>query len=165
MPSFKGLTFAASAVVLISLAAAAPIDSTNTSLKVADPDFKLQATSGKSSDQCGASTFTNKSSPASPTVSDCLQIAADIADGGKTWEVTVDAQVKLASSGTCAFGGEAISGSGPWEAFFYVGNQDIVELIHSSIDLYEWNGLIGAMGEMWCSPREAEHVRWGIYHT
>lgn len=85
---------------------------------------------------CGGSTFVDESSGGSPLISDCRQIATNIAGGG-SWEVEnfLAQQHQLVQSGTCAFG---VQGDGEAEDDgFYVGNQDIIDLINSSIaDLY-----------------------------
>lgn len=73
---------------------------------------------------CYDSSFENQTSDASPLVSDCQQIAVNIADGG-TWS-TGDAgyQRQLVQYGTCALGV-----SGDFQAqVFYVGNQDIIDV-------------------------------------
>ncbi|KAJ5611255.1 hypothetical protein N7510_007974 [Penicillium lagena] len=111
---------------------------------------------------CGDSTFTNESTGGSPTVSDCQQIATNIAGGG-TWHVEgYGIQHQLVQYGTCAFG---VTNS---DKGFKIGNQDIIDLINGSISRFQWSGLVGAKGEMSCQDDfsvEDETVSWGLYHT
>ncbi|KAI2767377.1 hypothetical protein CBS147339_4188 [Penicillium roqueforti] len=92
---------------------------------------------------CGPSTFINRSSGGSPRFG---------------------VQHQLVQYGTCAFGVTSESSG----ASVHIGNQDIIDLINSSIARFEWNGLVGAAGYMSCQ-REASpdflSVRWGLYHT
>ncbi|KAH8662546.1 putative necrosis-inducing factor-domain-containing protein [Xylariales sp. PMI_506] len=106
---------------------------------------------------CGDSTFENQSSGGSPLVSDCLQLAANIAGGG-SWRLEIYEQRTLATYGTCAFGATA----GP--SVTYIGNQDIIDLIHTSVDRFTWFGLVGAKGQMPCQLF-GYTVSWGIYHA
>ena len=133
---------------------------------------------------CGDSSFTNESSSGSPTVSDCLQIATNIAGGG-TWvylpksdflcnticwqkvpqTFALIAQHQLVQYGTCAFG--VTAGYQIGVAYVKIGNQDIIDLIHSSIDKFQWNGLVGAKGELQCQTNASFTLKtsWGLYHT
>jgi hypothetical protein len=158
MPSLKGL---AAFAVLLAAAVAAPLDTTVTTSNGVAPAVLFQSNFPSSNDECGASTFINNSSPASPTVSDCLRIASNIALGG-TWQVSVANLHKIVQYGTCAFGVTAVVGE---NVLFHVGNQDIIDLIHSSIDMFQWDGLVGAQGQMWCNPKMSEKVQWEIYHN
>lgn len=78
---------------------------------------------------CGDSTFINRSSGGSPRVADCEQLARNIAGDG-TWTVDDSAQHQLAQYGTCAFG-VTVHSDGAWYA--YIGNEDIRDLIFDSI--------------------------------
>jgi hypothetical protein len=113
---------------------------------------------------CGNSSLINQSSGGSPKISDCLQIAANIVGGG-TWtvEAVFNLPHQLVQFGTCAFGVQAKDVTGAW---FKVGNQDIIDLIHSSVDRFSWNGLVGAKGTMPCQAGNGDGtVDWGLYHT
>lgn len=90
---------------------------------------------------CGDSTFVNQSSGGSPKVPDCQQLAKNI-NGGGTWTIWPTGQHQLAQYGTCAFGAETDAG---WAN---IGNQDIIDLINSSIQRFQWNGLVGSKGRM-----------------
>lgn len=133
------------------------------------PDFSTPAndpqpatfTPGDSVDLCRESSFENQDSSASPLISDCLQIATNIAEGGQ-WSVTSGAQHQLVQFGTCAFGVQGCCG----DAFFYVGNQDIIDIIHDSIARFGSNGIVGAKGQMKCTGAAIPPtVSWGLYHT
>ncbi|KAF9054908.1 Ecp2 effector protein, partial [Panaeolus papilionaceus] len=114
---------------------------------------------------CGDSSFDNKSSGGSPRVDDCLQIARNIAGGG-TWTVALIGHHQLVEFGTCAFGVQA-----PFElgvSNIRVGNQDIIDVINDSVRRFQWNGLVGARGEMQCQTDPGTRwlkTEWGIYHT
>jgi len=52
--------------------------------------------------------------------------------------------------------------------FVNVGNDDVRDIIFESIKQFQWNGLVGAKGEMKCQtnvPEGPDPVSWGIYHT
>lgn len=119
-----------------------------------------------SPNDCGTSTFTDAISDASPLVTDCQQIVANIAGTDGSWEVeaAVGKQHQLVQSGTCAFGVTGTIGMG--DVAFHVGAQDIVDLINSSVQTFAWNGLVGASGSMSCQGDAGkDNVKWGIYHT
>lgn len=118
----------------------------------------FQATAASIND-CGDSSFENQTSGASPTVADCLKIAENIAGGG-TWTTWGNPQRQLVQYGSCAFGVQ--TNEGTW---YKVGNQDIIDLIHSSIEKFQWNGLVGAKGSMNCQSLDDSWVgvEWGLY--
>lgn len=87
---------------------------------------------------------------------DCEILASNIAGGG-SWTLVGDVQRTLATYGSCAFGAETTN------VITYVGNQDIIDLIHSSIDMFTWNGLVGSKGSMTCEG--GAPTTWGLYHT
>ncbi|KAH7129015.1 putative necrosis-inducing factor-domain-containing protein [Dactylonectria macrodidyma] len=128
-------------------------------------DAKSALEARASINDCGDSTFINQSSGGSPTVNDCRQIAYNIRNGG-TWTVGAGGEHhQLVQYGTCAFGAQ---GDGSINAA-YIGNQDIIDLINSSIDKFQWNGLVGAKGSMGCQSLKGlvggATMNWGIYHT
>lgn len=110
---------------------------------------------------CEDSSFQNDTSTASPLVADCLQLAANIAGGG-TWTLRgTDGSRSLAWYGTCIFGA-----STTWPV--KVGNQDIIDMINTSVDRFQWNGLIGASGSVDCQNEAfsgTNTIQWGIYHS
>ncbi|KAF2830339.1 hypothetical protein CC86DRAFT_402385 [Ophiobolus disseminans] len=114
---------------------------------------------------CGDSSFENQSSGGSPKVSDCQQMARNIAGGG-TWTTTFYLQRTLVTHKTCAFGVYS-QGSSNTGTAFNVGNQDIIDLVNTSIAKFQWNGLVGAKGKMPCEGVRADwaDVEWGLYHT
>ncbi len=100
----------------------------------------------------------------SPTVDDCMGIVNTITGTDSEWEIenVIGEQHQLVGYGSCNFGVQG-SGAGP-NAGFKVGAQDIVDLIQSSIQKYEWNGKVGAEGVMPCVGLSTEvTVTWGIY--
>ena len=124
---------------------------------------------------CGDSTFEGTTSGTAPLVSDCMTMIDNIAvvnqengsDGGRQiWGVEnfVKKQHQLIQFGTCAFG---VQGGKVGDAHFWIGNQDIIDIVHSSIDKFGASGRIGAKGQMKCKPMGAFPVlvTWGIYHN
>ncbi|KAB5511229.1 Ecp2 effector protein, partial [Coniochaeta sp. 2T2.1] len=116
-------------------------------------------------DKCGDSSFHDSTSPDRPTISDCLVIAKNIASGGH-WEVEAFGSDvhQLVQFGTCAFGVQAVPPFG--DAFFYIGNSDIIDVINDSIRRFGMDGVVGAWGEMHCGALLlGSGVRWRIYHN
>lgn len=113
---------------------------------------------------CGDSSFINQSTGGSPLISDCQQITRNIAGSG-TWPVAAGAQRQLVQYGTCALGAQLSNTAN----IAYVGNQDIIDLINTSIDKFSWDGKVGAKGVMDCQSASglgvSARVDWGIYHT
>lgn len=160
MHSFKTI---ATVAVFFTSAWAAPPPAPGTTRNANSPAVIFTAGSpGDWINDCGDSSFTNRSSGGSPRVDDCRQIAANI-NGGGTWEVEnfAGSQHQLVQYGTCAFGVQGTGASN--SVYFYVGNSDIIDLINSSIDKFQWNGLVGSEGVMNCQP--GQDVKWGLYHT
>lgn len=125
----------------------------------------------RGSDLCGDSTFVNQNSAASPLVDDCLRIVDNLSvrpvgsTGRASWEVEsfVKQQHQLVEYGSCAFG---VQGGKDGDAYFLVGNQDIIDIIHTSIEKFAAAGTVGAKGEMVCRAGSfPPTVTWGIYHT
>jgi hypothetical protein len=145
--------------LLLASAESAPTAITDSNPNEAAPSTIFRR---DSINDCGDSTFVNQSSGGSPTVNDCLQIATNIAGGG-TWEVSgfPPDWHQLVQYGTCAFGVQRNSGG----LYFHVGNQDIIDLIHTSVDKFSWFGLVGAKGVMPCEGDGQPTVSWCIYHT
>jgi hypothetical protein len=87
--------------------------------------------------------------------------------GGGSWTVALIDQHQLVQYGTCAFGVQASYVIGIVD--YRVGNQDIIDLIHSSVDMYGGAGVVGSKGTMPCQcdvdPGGTISVTWGIYHT
>ncbi|KAF4340075.1 hypothetical protein FBEOM_6010 [Fusarium beomiforme] len=142
-------------LLMVAFAAASP---------VSEPAHALSKR--KSVNDCGDSTFENHSSGGSPLVSDCQQIARNIAGGG-TWTVGAGGEHhQLVQYGSCAFGAQ---GAGSNMNAAHIGNQDIIDVINDSIRRFQWEGKVGAAGEMGCQSLTGlvggVTMRWGIYHT
>lgn len=161
----------APASVVAPHADAAPVAG-NAPLSTSNPALRARAQLGKrnSVNDCGDSTFVNQSSEGSPLISDCLQIAANIAGGG-TWTTYEGADInprQIVSYGTCVMD---VKGNTPNDGSFNVGNQDIIDLINSAVDMFAFDGKVGAIGNMncqgWLSFSEAytSNVDWRLYHT
>ena len=122
------------------------------------------------SNLCGASSFYPDTTDASPLVSDCQQLVRNL-QAGVAWDSGVfrvesflEVQHGIANYGTCVFGVQAIGTVG--NVNFYVGSQDIVDLITNSIGQSTYNGKVGAHGSMPCKGTiHNQPVNWGLYHS
>jgi len=129
----------------------------------------LAATGASASGYCGSSTFVNKSSGGSPLVSDCQELARQYSSVAKAIEVGTDRGIEVHRYGTCVFGVIQRSPSG-----FYIGDDDVKDIIRDSIAVFQLNGRVGTEGDMSCTAysttgnRPADGyapVWWGIYHA
>jgi len=115
--------------------------------------------------ECGTSTFENETSDASPLVSDCRQIILNIQGTNGKWSPeNVNKNTNtIASYGTCHFDVQS-NNPGNGSVDYYVGAQDIIDLINSSVAMYASNGKVGSKGTMTCKGDAASvSVTWGIY--
>lgn len=158
MPSIRSLV---ALVMLLAAVEAAPV--APTTQNTASPAVLFSPSPDNSVNDCGDSSFVNQTTGGSPSVSDCLQLASNIAGGG-TWTVENVAgnQHQIAQYNSCKFG---VQGNGQGNSVaFYVGNQDIMDLIHSSVNMYQWNNLVGSKGSMPCQGNQNDvTVSWGLY--
>jgi hypothetical protein len=114
---------------------------------------------------CGTSTFTDQTSDASPLVSDCQQIIANIIGTDGEWSPeNVDTKVHtIASYGSCHFDVQSNQASNG-NVDYSVGASDIVDLINSSVQMFASNGKVGSKGVMSCSGDVSSvQVTWGLY--
>lgn len=125
------------------------------------PSFPCNTPQGEA--YCGASSFTDQTSGASPTTADCRQVVANIALGGDWTVDSSGVQHQLVQYGGCAFGIQG-QGSPVGNVDFTIGNQDIIDIITTSINMFGGSGQVGAKGTMSCSGNAAsQNVLWGIY--
>jgi hypothetical protein len=114
---------------------------------------------------CGVSTFVGQTSNASPLSGDCLQIVRNIENDGSTqWEISTAglAQRAIATAGSCRFGVEATSNQG--NAVFWVGGQDMRDIIFDALTRFGGGGKVSGYGEMQCNGNIGhQSVKWGIY--
>ncbi|KAB5583669.1 putative necrosis-inducing factor-domain-containing protein [Coniochaeta sp. 2T2.1] len=143
------------ALLLGAVSAASPSSPDNTT-----PAVTFEP--GKSVSDCKDSTFSQETNPfGSPLVKECQVIVKNIAGGG-TWSVeTVTGSFhQLVQFGTCAFGVQVKSAS----AFVHIGNQDIMDVITTSIGRFAEGGRIAATGTMPCQSGAVwDSVYWSIY--
>ncbi|GBF66809.1 hypothetical protein TMEN_9530 [Trichophyton mentagrophytes] len=114
-------------------------------------------------DECESSTFEDQTNGGSPLVSDCMTIIKNIegTDGQWTTQVVGKNQRQLVDYGTCKFGVEATKVNG--NVAFYVGAQDVVDIITDSIKQFGKDGRIAAKGEMSCRGNvHGQNVKWAI---
>lgn len=125
------------------------------------------------SNLCGATTWESHPTGSSPLVSDCQAIAAYHKEATHMGYYTVRDFSDPATfqglyySGTCYFG---IRPKTPEDAkaipYWYIGSQDITDLIHDSIARFGKDGKVSAEGDMSCKNNQigsAMGVHWGIY--
>ncbi|KAK3898494.1 hypothetical protein C8A05DRAFT_47209 [Staphylotrichum tortipilum] len=116
--------------------------------------------------ECGDSTPNNRGSDASPPVSDCKVLVSRIEATGGNWQVdwSLRKQHQLVEYGKCAFGVTGIGGNSD-NAWYYIGEEDISNLIRDSIAKFGGTGKVGTMGTMWCrgSGSHTQEVEWGLY--
>ncbi|KAF7969261.1 hypothetical protein HWV62_27856 [Athelia sp. TMB] len=112
----------------------------------------------KSVNDCGDSSFVGQTNGGSPLISDCQIIQKNIAGGG-TWTTGSGSQRQLVQFGTCALGVTVENGLAK------VGNQDIIDLINSSIQMFGSGGRVAAKGTMPCQGAlgGTSTVDWAIY--
>lgn len=117
-----------------------------------------------SKDDCGASTFVDQSSDASPLSSDCMNIVKNIQGTQGEWEVenALGKQHQLVQSGSCKFGIQGNNKKG--NINFHIGAQDIVDVITQAVNQYGGGGKVGAKGVMSCrGDVNGQDVTWGLY--
>ncbi|KAB5583322.1 putative necrosis-inducing factor-domain-containing protein [Coniochaeta sp. 2T2.1] len=130
---------------------------------------ELTFAASSSSNECGPSSFQNQRDNASPSIDDCLRMTADMANAGY-WEVMSTGRfVHVANSGTCVFSVTAKVIDRGLDEFFFVGNQDIIDLVNSSVQMFGSRGKVAAQGEMECVSYAGNdhrtHVQWAIYNS
>ncbi|KAF9890425.1 hypothetical protein FE257_005830 [Aspergillus nanangensis] len=116
-------------------------------------------------DFCKTSTFVDQTSEGSPTVPDCMQIVRNIANTDGQWKVenAIGSHHQLVQFGSCAFGVQGMRKDGNVD--FYIGAQDIVDIISESVRRFGGSGKVGAKGEMSCEGTiKGQDVEWGLYH-
>ncbi|EFE44221.1 class V chitinase, putative [Trichophyton verrucosum HKI 0517] len=119
---------------------------------------------GKVADPGDAGTRKRLTNGGSPLVSDCMTIIKNIegTDGQWTTPVVGKSQRRLVDFGTCKFGVEATKVDG--NIAFYVGAQDIVDIITDAIKQFAKDGRVAAKGDMSCRGNvHGQNVKWGIY--
>lgn len=73
------------------------------------------------------------------------------------------AQSKLVQYGTCAFGVGMLHHFFPVHA--KIGNQDIIDAIERSIELFAKDGKVGTKGVLSCDSLVDFPTDWGLYHN
>ena len=114
---------------------------------------------------CGDSTFVGQTTEASPSIDDCLQIVENIRGTDGKWnpENAVGEQHEGPHYGSCAVGFQSLD-VGNGNINYHVGSQDVVDIIHESIDRFAWNGKVGAKGHMKCKGTVGpQPIEWGLY--
>ena len=167
-------TLVAITALLIDVSVPSPISSAHRTLSISSttPNPIVNRTApmifipSERNDQCGASSFQDQTVPgSSPLTFDCLTIPSNIASGGR-WSVEAVTANKhqLVHYGTCALGVQNVPPYG--DAFFYVGNSDIIDVISDSVQWYGRDGVVAANGTMRCRAAAlGASAMWEIYHT
>ncbi|KAK3991472.1 putative necrosis-inducing factor-domain-containing protein [Cladorrhinum sp. PSN332] len=113
---------------------------------------------------CGPYTVDNHGSLASPLVSDCRQIMANIADNPTGyWTIDIDQQRTILRYGSCAFG---ITTDQMVVGISYL---DVTDIITDSINQYQFKRedhqwRVGTGGSIVCENIDSG-ATWGLYHT
>ncbi|KAK2064092.1 hypothetical protein LY76DRAFT_124204 [Colletotrichum caudatum] len=120
---------------------------------------------------CGLSSFAGLTRATSALTADCLALADDAAEEGYLWYAKGFADnttvLEVRSHGTCSFGirppyADVMYGivSG-----WYVGGEDVAEVVHTAVRDYDAGGLVGATGMMHCTISSASNVdvQWVIF--
>ncbi|KAK2044314.1 hypothetical protein LZ31DRAFT_619506 [Colletotrichum somersetense] len=113
---------------------------------------------------CGMSFFAGFTRATSALTADGLALADDAAEAGYLWYAKGFADnttvLEVRSHGTCSFGirppyADVIYGivSG-----WYVGREDIAEVVRTAVRDYDAGGLVGATGMMHCTISSASNV-------
>lgn len=116
-------------------------------------------------DRCSDSTFVDRTTEASPTVEDCIKLMKEYRGEYHNWEIenVIGEQHQLIQNGTCKFGIESLD-AGNGNAGYYIGSQDIVDIINDSIDKFGDSGKVGSKGRMTCDGMvKGQRVQWGLY--
>ncbi|KAJ5653906.1 hypothetical protein N7490_000909 [Penicillium lividum] len=113
----------------------------------------------KEINDCGTSTFVDKTTTSSPDVADCKIIATNIKSGG-TWTFEgFGVHHQLVQYGTCAFGVKVTD-----YVWTKIGNEDIINLITDSISKFKSDGKVGAKGTVKCQGEGGKNeVVWNLY--
>ncbi|KAK4182421.1 putative necrosis-inducing factor-domain-containing protein, partial [Podospora australis] len=115
----------------------------------------------KRANHCGGSSFQGETTGGSPSVNDCNTLRNNIAGDG-TWTQAGGFR-ELAKYGDCKFVIHNYANNN----LFYVGNEDIRDIIRDSINQFQSGGRVGATGEMPCnhalSNTGATTIRWYIH--
>lgn len=115
---------------------------------------------------CSDSTFIDQTSGASPLVSDCEILIRNLQNGDGKAEHEVEnfvaSQHQLDQAGSCRFGVQGKAQNGNVD--YFIGGQDIVDIIRDSINKFGSSGRVGAKGRMSCRGNvHGQLVEWGLY--
>lgn len=113
---------------------------------------------------CGSTDIVDQTSDASPKVSDCMQIIKNIegTDGEWSVEAVVGSHHQIAEHASCRFGVQAKSVNG--NAQFFVGAQDIIDIINDSVRQFGGSGRVGTKGTMSCKGSvKGQDIEWGLF--
>ncbi|KAI0968045.1 glycosyl hydrolases family 18-domain-containing protein [Xylaria arbuscula] len=95
----------------------------------------------KTDSDCGSSSFTDETSSASPTVSDCQQLAETSSFPGLGPSIQAASSTRLRNTAP-----------------------DIIDIINSAVSMYGGDGQVGAKGTMSCNGDATQQkIEWGIY--
>lgn len=118
-------------------------------------------------DHCKKSTFVDQTNAASPYAKDCLAIIKKIEnDPTSEWKTLVGGKPhrKILWYGTCVFAVEAANVKGNFK--FWVGGQDVIDLINDTVNKFSRDGRVAAYGHMQCKGNvKDQRTKWSIYNT
>ena len=112
---------------------------------------------------CGTTEVIDQTSDASPSVEDCMGIIKNFAGTSGNYTTLVGRHETIASNGKCKFG--VYSKAGQPNLTYFVGNQDIVDIIKESVKKFGGSGKVGTKGDFKCRGTGAgtNNVGWGLF--
>jgi hypothetical protein len=126
-----------------------------------DPLYPCLPLPGKT--ECWDFTFEDRTSDASPSVSDCQGIINEVQGSVQNWERNIGPHTDVAEKGACKVGVESGIPNGP--VVYWVGDQDVVNIVAESIKRFaRKDGKVGAAGSMRCKGNIGnQYIKWGLY--
>lgn len=154
--------FTAMAVTLAASVTSMPTGNdidTSLDARTAVSDSTPESLIFRRSGHCGMSSFAGETSTGSPKISDCVNLVEKF-NPSKTYKIGTERK-EMGRYGNCRFMARAYS------ANTKLGNEDIRDLLRSSIDRYAKDGRVGARGSMHCAGggSGAEKVDWWVWKT
>ncbi|KAK0665431.1 putative necrosis-inducing factor-domain-containing protein [Cercophora samala] len=164
------LTSLLAVTVTTTTAAPAPFNppsSNTTTITVANtgdttPNLSTPTHTGlvKRANNCGASSFENRGSGASPFISDCMRMHDNLAGSGEWTYSSFEFHRTIARYGSCNFG---IESGFVWSGITFIGTEDVRDLIRDSVSMFgRGDGRVGSRGKMKCGQNDI-WIEWGLF--
>ncbi|KAH7024975.1 uncharacterized protein B0I36DRAFT_251289 [Microdochium trichocladiopsis] len=131
----------------------------------ATPNWPCDALEGNK--LCGTETYRDETKSDSPSVEDCMQIVKTITpdtDTQWTMEVVGKKWREIGKGGHCRFSVRASKING--NIVFYVGGQDVIDIIKEAVKQYGKSGKVAAGGNFDCGGSAVkQYAEWKIYYA